>query len=148
MNQKIKQNNNMTILIADDDDGHAELILEGLRNSGISNSIERFCDGERLLDFLEKEKAKLIYKEALRNFLLLLDINMPRLDGVETLKKLKIDPQLKEIPVIMLTTTDDPREIERCYQFGCSLYITKPVIFSDFVDTLHRLGLFLQIVRA
>ena len=77
----------------------------------------------------------------------LLDINMPRLDGIETLRQLKADPKTAKIPVIMLTTTDDPREVERCYQFGCNVYITKPVEYDQFCDALRELGMFLQFVR-
>ena len=66
--------------------------------------------------------------------LLLLDINMPRVDGVGVLQAVKADPKLARLPVIMLTTTDDPREVDRCYQLGCSVYVTKPVQYQDFVD--------------
>ena len=69
------------------------------------------------------------------------------MDGVEVLEKLKGDETLNEIPVIMLTTTDDPREVENCYELGCNFYITKPVDFGIFAKTLKRLGLFIQIVR-
>ena len=71
---------------------------------------------------------------------------MPIMDGVEVLKRMKSKEDLKKIPVIMLTTTDDPREIEHCYAIGCNVYVTKPVNFSDFAETLKRLGLFVQIV--
>jgi CheY-like chemotaxis protein len=79
--------------------------------------------------------------------LLLLDIKMPRVDGVEVLRQLKSDSQTALVPVIMLTTTDDPREIQRCYELGCSVYITKPVDYQAFVEAINRLGLFLQVVR-
>ena len=72
---------------------------------------------------------------------------MPRVDGVEVLRQLKSDPQTALVPVIMLTTTDDPREIQRCYELGCSVYITKPVDYQAFVEAINRLGLFLQVVR-
>jgi CheY-like chemotaxis protein len=134
----------MIILIAEDDDGHAELIQEGLRESGVCNAFIRFADGEEIWQFLtgpgdnghDKNKA----------YLLLLDINMPKIDGVEVLKRIKGHEELKEIPVMMLTTTDDPQEVEQCYQLGCSVYITKPVDFSKFAETLYRLGLFMQVV--
>jgi CheY-like chemotaxis protein len=77
---------------------------------------------------------------------MLLDINMPGLDEVEVLRQVKTDPQTKRIPVIMLTTTDDPREINRCYDLGCNVYITKPVEPSAFVDAINRLGLFISAV--
>jgi len=90
------------------------------------------------------------YKEV-RNknkcYLLLLDINMPKMNGVEVLIRIKSDNELKDIPVIMLTTTDNPREIETCYTLGCNMYITKPVQFDKFAETLNRMGLFLQIVK-
>jgi CheY-like chemotaxis protein len=78
---------------------------------------------------------------------ILLDINMPRLDGIETLRQLKADPKTAVIPVIMLTTTDDPRDVERCYQLGCNVYITKPVEYEQFCEALRRLGMLLQFVR-
>ena len=73
---------------------------------------------------------------------------MPRVDGVEVLRQIKADPRTALIPVIMLTTTDDPREIQRCYELGCSVYITKPVDYQGFVEAIKRLGLFLQVVRS
>ena len=82
-----------------------------------------------------------------QSILLLLDIKMPRVDGIEVLRQLKSDPQTASIPVIMLTTTDDPREVQRCYELGCSVYITKPVDYQAFVEAINRLGLFLQVVR-
>jgi CheY-like chemotaxis protein len=80
--------------------------------------------------------------------LILLDINMPRVNGVEVLHRLKTDQKTAKLPVIILTTTDDPREVERCYQLGCSVYITKPVAYEEFVEAIRRLGLFLSIVKA
>jgi CheY-like chemotaxis protein len=78
----------------------------------------------------------------------LLDINMPRVNGVEVLHRLKTDQKTAKLPVIILTTTDDPREVERCYQLGCSVYVTKPVAYEEFVEAIRRLGLFLSIVKA
>ena len=86
-------------------------------------------------------------RDTSQSLLLLLDIKMPRVDGVEVLRQLKADPRTALIPVIMLTTTDDPREIQRRYELGCSVYITKPVDYQGFVEAIKRLGLFLQVVR-
>jgi CheY-like chemotaxis protein len=135
----------MIILIAEDDDGHAELIREGLEDSGVRNQIIRFINGEDAWNFLAAISGS--EKRENKNYLLLLDINMPRMDGVEVLRRLKSDEGLREIPVMMLTTTDDPREVEACYRLGCNLYITKPVDFKKFAETLKRLGLFIQIVK-
>ena len=139
-------NKEVTIIIAEDDDGHADLIKEALQESGIQNNIIRFTNGEEAWDFLEEEAARDVSNHN-HAFLLLLDINMPRMDGVEVLKRIKSHTQLKSIPVIMLTTTDDPREVEQCYKLGCNIYITKPVDFFKFSETLKRLGLFMQIIK-
>lgn len=138
----------LVILIAEDDPGHAELIQDGLVDSGICNKIIRFANGEEVWNFLSGHASK--DKEARdhsNNYLLLLDIRMPKMDGLEVLKRIKDSAELKEIPVMMLTTTDDPREVEECYKLGCNMYITKPVDFAKFAETLKRLGLFVQIVK-
>jgi CheY-like chemotaxis protein len=135
----------LVILIAEDDDGHAELIRAGLVESGVCNKIIRFSNGEDTWNFLSASKKQ--KPKDFKYYLLLLDIHMPQMDGVEVLRLIKSDPKLKEMPVIILTTTDDPREIEECYQIGCNIYITKPVDFIKFSETLNHLGLFLQIVK-
>jgi CheY-like chemotaxis protein len=72
---------------------------------------------------------------------------MPGFDGVEVLRQIKADPVKKKIPVIMLTTTDDPREVQKCYELGCNEYVTKPLDPSSFIEAIRRLGMFLSIVR-
>jgi len=136
----------LIILVAEDDDGHAELIIEGLIESGVKNQMIRFSNGEDAWKFISNTGDKPGRSEN-KNYLLLLDINMPKMDGIEVLKGMKSDDELKEIPVIMLTTTDDPREVEACYRLGCNVYVTKPIDFKKFTETLKRLGLFLQIVK-
>jgi CheY-like chemotaxis protein len=136
----------MIILIAEDDDGHAELIKEGLEESGVCNKIIRFSNGEEAWLFLTGTDEKKS-RDKNKSYLLLLDINMPKMDGLEVLKRMKADENLKEIPVMMLTTTDDPREVEACYKIGCNFYVTKPVDFTKFTETLKRLGLFIQVVK-
>lgn len=138
----------VTILIAEDDDGHAELIEENLRESGLKNTIIRFRDGQEALDFLFGEPSEAQPRRVRgQAYMMLLDIRMPRVDGVQVLQRLKQDPELKSMPVIMLTTTDDPREIQNCYALGCSCYITKPIDYQKFSDMLTRLGLFLLVVQ-
>jgi CheY-like chemotaxis protein len=136
----------ISIVLAEDDDGHATLIQRNLQRSGVINGFFRVRDGQEALDLIRGEGS---YAEQppRGNILLLLDINMPRVDGIEVLRRLKADPRTNAIPVIILTTTDDPREIERCYQLGCSVYVTKPVEYPAFIEAIHRLGLFLQVVR-
>lgn len=139
--------NEVTILIAEDDDGHAELIIDNLREAGLNNEIVRFRDGQEVLDFLTGPPDTLATRQSGIAYLLLLDIRMPRVDGVEVLRRVKADPELHKLPVIMLTTTDDPREVKNCYELGCSCYITKPVDYDRFSEMLNRLGLFLMVVQ-
>jgi CheY-like chemotaxis protein len=136
----------LVILLAEDDDGHAYLIQQNMQDAGLANRVVHVRDGQEALDYIHCTGA---YGGRLQGgpLLLLLDINMPRVDGVEVLRRLKADPKTDELPVIVLTTTDDPREVKRCYELGCSSYVTKPVEYDKFVEAIRRLGLFLAIVK-
>ena len=136
----------LTIVLAEDDDGHANLIHRNLERAGLANGFVRVRDGQEALELLRGQGA-FAGQTIHGDFLLLLDINMPRVDGVEVLRQIKADPALASTPVIMLTTTDDPREIERCYKLGCNVYINKPVAYDKFVEAIRQLGLFLQVVK-
>lgn len=136
----------LEILLAEDDEGQAFLVQRNLERAGIANRITRVVDGQQALDFIHRQ-GRFAMREVTGPLLVILDINMPRIDGVEVLGKLKTDKETAKLPVIMLTTTDDPREIQRCYDLGCNVYITKPVEYEDFVEAVRRLGLFLQIVQ-
>lgn len=138
-------NTGVTILMAEDDDGHARLIQERFESVGVKNPIVRFRDGQQTWDFLSGAATPGLQTGL--GYLLLLDIRMPGLDGIEVLRRVKGDPRLKSMPVIMLTTTDDPREVGLCYELGCNNYLTKPVSFDKFSEVIQRLGLFLMIVK-
>jgi len=144
--ERKRMNKEGVILIAEDDEGHFELIKRTLQRAGVCNEILRFADGQETLDFLFI-KGDGLKREPNREYLLLLDIRMPKIDGIEVLEKIKQDPNLKKIPVVMLTTTDDPVTIERCHDLGCSVYIVKPVEYEDFTDAVHKIGLFLSVVE-
>jgi CheY-like chemotaxis protein len=130
-----------TILIVDDDEGHAILIRQNLEGAGLANRIEHFRDGQAILDFF-------FYRRDLANetYLVLLDIRMPKVDGIEVLRRLKAEPKFRTLPVIMLTTTEDSREVERCHQLGCSVYIQKPVDYDRFAEAIRRIGLFVPLL--
>ena len=134
------------VIIVEDDEGHAVLIEKNLRRSGIINQIIHFRDGEEVLDFLFQKDDK-SQREKGNAYLLLLDIRMPKIDGIEVLRQIKKDEELCKIPVVMLTTTDDPREVEKCHSLGCSNYITKPVNYTKLVEAIRRLGFFLMVVE-
>jgi CheY-like chemotaxis protein len=135
----------VVVLIADDDLGHIRLIEKNLRRAGLHNPIERFDNGQDILDFLFGRGERHRAKEA--PYLLLLDIRMPKVDGVEVLRQIKSDPELKKVPVIMLTTTDDPREVEHCHELGCSNYVVKPVDYEKFSQAIKQFGLFIALVQ-
>jgi CheY-like chemotaxis protein len=135
----------VTLILAEDDDGHATLLERNLERAGFLNTVIRVKDGKEALEFLEGVNAWQGNRPPEGPVLLVLDIRMPRMDGVEVLKYMKGHPQLARTPVVMLTTTDDPREIEKCYRYGCNLYIVKPLEYDDLVEAIRRLGLFLEI---
>lgn len=130
-----------TILIVDDDEGHAILIRENLAEAGVRYPIEHFRDGQAALDFFST--ARPAHNET---YIVLLDIRMPKVDGIEVLRRVKADPALRNIPVLMLTTTDDLREVERCHQLGCNGYIQKPVDYDKFAEAIRRVGLFVPLL--
>ncbi len=136
----------VVILIADDDAGHARLIEKNLTRAGLHNPIRRFDNGQKVIDFLFRrgDGEHLVPGTP---YLLLLDIRMPQVDGVEVLRQVKEDSELRKIPVIMLTTMDDPREVERCHSIGCSSYIVKPVDYEKFAESIKNLGLYLSLVK-
>ena len=135
----IPMNHLHTILIADDDDGHAFLIQDNLQRSGVDTNFLRFIDGQETLDFLFGRTASPAFQPE-ETYLLLLDIRMPKVDGITVLEKIKADPALHKLPVIMLTTTQDPREVDRCHHLGCNIYIHKPVSFENFANAMAQLG--------
>ncbi len=140
------ENGPMTLIIAEDDAGHASLVQRNLKRAGFVNDMVHVRDGQEALDYIRGVGD--FAGRTLNDYtLLLLDINMPKVDGIEVLRQLKADPSTAKIPVIMLTTTDDPREVERCYDLGCSVYLTKPVEYEGFIEAINRLGLFLQVVK-
>lgn len=136
----------VVIVLAEDDDGQASLVERNIRRAGFTNGFIRLKDGQEALDFFKCE-GPFAGKPAPSTLVLLLDINMPRIDGIEVLRQLRSNPETSMIPIIMLTTTDNPKEIDRCYQLGCNVYITKPVEPDAFIESIKRLGFFLQVVK-
>lgn len=142
----MSENKAVGILLVEDDDGQAMLVEKNLRRAGLSNNFLRLKDGQEALDyFFETDGTPKTM--SFEQMVVLLDVNMPRVNGVEVLKRLKENNTTASIPIVMLTTTDDPREIERCYEYGCNLYITKPVEYESFIEAVRRLGFFLQIIK-
>jgi CheY-like chemotaxis protein len=139
-------NQEVIILVAEDNDGHAGLICKNLGRAGITNEIIRFKDGQETIDFLFR-RGEGPHRDPGRSYVLLLDIRMPKMDGTDVLKAVKNHSELKKIPIIMVTTTDDPLEVDLCHSLGCSNYVTKPVEYDAFVNAIRQVGLFLTIVE-
>jgi CheY-like chemotaxis protein len=142
----MNENNEVGILLVEDDDGQALLVEKNLRRAGLSNNFLRLKDGQEALDYFF-DGAGVAKSLPFEQMVVLLDVNMPRVGGVDVLRRLKDNATTASIPIVMLTTTDDPREIERCYEYGCNLYITKPVEYEAFIEAVRRLGFFLQIIK-
>lgn len=136
----------VSIVMVEDDEGHARLIERNIRRAGVNNEILAFRDGTSALAYLLGADGTGEENSA-RSLLILLDLNLPDMTGVDILAKVKSNTHLKRSPVIVLTTTDDQREIKRCYDLGANVYITKPVNYESFANAIQQLGLFLSVMQ-
>ena len=132
----------VSIVMIEDDPGHARLIEKNVRRAGINNEIRHFLDGGSALAHLFDAEVR-----CEGPMLILLDLNLPDMSGLEILARIKADDCLRLAPVVVLTTTDDKAEIQRCYDLGCNVYITKPVDYDQFATAIRQLGLFLQVIK-
>lgn len=143
MSQEIRP---VTIVLVEDDEGHARLIVKNIRRAGVNNEIMPFQTGISALDFLLGEDRS-GESNAGKQLLILLDLNLPDMAGIDILAQLKGNQHLKRSPVVVLTTTDDAAEIQRCYDLGANVYITKPVNYEGFANAIRQLGLFLSVIQ-
>ena len=136
----------VTIIMVEDDEGHARLIEKNIRRAGVNNEILPFTNGTDALAFLFGADGSGL-ESAGRHFLILLDLNLPDMTGLDILEKVKANPHTRRSPVVVLTTTDDSREIQRCYDLGANVYITKPVSYDGFANAIRQLGLFFSVMQ-
>ena len=134
------------IVMVEDDEGHARLIERNIRRAGVNNEIVPFTNGTAALDFLLGPDGSGLVSEN-KQLLILLDLNLPDMTGIDILEKVKANKHTKLSPVIVLTTTDDKREIQRCYELGANVYITKPVDYDGFANAIRQLGLFFSVIQ-
>lgn len=134
------------IVMIEDDEGHARLIEKNIRRAGVNNEIVPFANGTAALNYLFGADGS-GQASAGRHMLVLLDLNLPDMGGVDILEKLKANQHTRRSPVIVLTTTDDSREIQRCYDLGANVYITKPVDYDGFAHAIRQLGLFFSVMQ-
>ncbi|NKN35120.1 response regulator [Agrobacterium sp. a22-2] len=136
----------VTIVMVEDDEGHARLIEKNVRRAGVNNEIIPFTNGIDALDYiLGPDRSGQVSAE--RYLLILLDLNLPDMSGTDILEKVKNNPHTRRLPVVILTTTDDEREIQRCYDLGANVYITKPVDYDNFANAIRQLGLFFAVMQ-
>jgi DNA-binding response OmpR family regulator len=136
----------VTIIMIEDDEGHARLIEKNIRRAGVNNEIIAFSDGSTALAYLLGPDGS-GESSARRHLLVLLDLNLPDMTGIDILVKIKSNAHLKRTPVVVLTTTDDSAEIQRCYDHGANVYITKPVNYEGFANAIRQLGLFFSVIQ-
>ena len=138
----------INILLVEDNEDHIELTKRALRENGLANDMFTVKDGQEALDFLYRKGEYSDKTKSPRPGLILLDVKMPKVDGFEVLRKIKSDPDLKLIPVIMLTTSSREEEIVKGYENGANSYVTKPVDFRDFVDRIKNIRLYWVLVNS
>ena len=138
--------NPVTIIMIEDDEGHARLIERNIRRAGVNNEIVGFSDGSSALAYLMGPDGTGV-SNAERAILVLLDLNLPDMSGIDILEQVKSNVHLRRSPVVILTTTDDQREIQRCYDLGANVYITKPVNYESFANAIRQLGLFVSVMQ-
>jgi CheY-like chemotaxis protein len=132
------------ILLAEDDPNDVELTLSALGDHGMANEVDVVCDGAEALDYLF---AKGKYEGKALPAVVLLDIKMPRVDGVEVLRRLKADPQRQMLPVVMLTSSREERDLLECYRLGVNAFVVKPVDFAAFMDAVRQVGAFWAVIN-
>ena len=136
----------VSIIMIEDDEGHARLIEKNIRRAGVTNEIVHFSNGASVLDHLFGPRG-IAHAGGGRSPLILLDLNLPDMTGLDILARIKADEFARRAPVIVLTTTDDQREIQRCYDLGANVYITKPLNYESFAHAIRQLGLFLSVMQ-
>ncbi|RFC69238.1 MULTISPECIES: response regulator [Mesorhizobium] len=136
----------VTIVMIEDDEGHARLIEKNIRRAGVSNDIIPFSNGTDALNYLLGPDGSGDVSAG-RHLLILLDLNLPDMTGVDILERVKANKHTRPSPVVVLTTTDDAREIQRCYDLGANVYITKPVNYEGFANAIRQLGLFFSVMQ-
>lgn len=132
----------LKILLVEDNPAHAELVIRSLEDHKVPNEIYHAYDGEVALDFLFRRAPFQDATENPRPHIILLDIRMPKMDGIQVLKEIKASPELKHIPVIILTTSEADGDVKRAYQNYANSYLVKPVDFDEFMKLMQELGFY------
>ena len=130
------------ILLAEDSDADAEMTLRALRKSNIGNRVHRVRDGQEALDFLARTGAYAGASPSRHLKLVLLDLKMPKVDGAEVLRQLRANETFRTLPVVVMTSSNEERDISQSYLFGANSYVVKPIDFTQFASTVVEIGLY------
>lgn len=136
------------ILLVEDNPDHAELTKQALKRANLANQIVHVKDGEEALQYLFREGPYAGRENGVQPGLILLDLRMPKVDGLGVLRRVKADQELRSIPTVMLTTIEEREEMEEAYRLGANSYVTKPVQFSEFVEKVRAVGLYWLLTNA
>jgi CheY-like chemotaxis protein len=139
----------LCILFVEDDDGHADLVMWNFEKAGIKNPLYRVKNGKLAVDFLSKSGpySDTVDMPSPDNIVIFLDINMPVMDGYEVIKWVRTNEKTKLIPIIMLTTAEDKKEVTKCYELGCNLFLKKPIDHAELTSMIQQLGAILTPMR-
>jgi two-component system, response regulator len=137
----------MEILVIEDNDYDAELTLRALRQNNLANKITRIADGQEALDLLLPPELSDATEMKVRPKVILLDLKLPGLSGLEVLQAIKTDPRTRHIPVVVLTSSTEEKDIIESYKLGVNSYIAKPVEFDSFMETVKNLGLYWLLIN-
>lgn len=130
----------IVILIAEDDLGHFVMLRNYLVEKGVKNEIVHLKDGQETIDFLFTPPPE--GRDPKKEYLLLLDIRMPKVDGIEILAVVRQDESTRDMPVVMVTTSDHDEDTEKCRKLGCNAYVVKPITYSSYIDAIKKVGVF------
>lgn len=135
-----------TVLLAEDNPRDAELTLEALRENNLANDIIWVQDGEMVMNYLMKE-GEFADRNPGLPAVVILDLKMPKMDGIETLATIRSNEKLKSIPVVMLTSSQQEEDLVKSYDLGVNAYVVKPVDLADFMEAIKQLGMFWVVVN-
>jgi len=135
------------VLLVEDNETDAELCIRALRKKNLANDLVWLKDGAEALDFIYAHGAYSDHDNADKPNLILLDLRMPKVDGVEVLKELKSDERTKTIPVIILTSSTENPDMEKCYRLGANSFVSKPVEFEAFADAAAKIGMYWLLIN-
>lgn len=134
------------ILLAEDDPNDVELILGALARNNLANEVVVARDGAEALDYLFRRDA-FAARPPGNPVVVLLDLKMPKVDGIQVIRQMRADPALRSVPIVVLTSSRESLDLEQCYQLGVNAYVVKPVVFSEFVDAVQQVGAFWALIN-